>query len=183
MAGAILVAPAVWGRSTMPVYQRAALWFFSRVIPWGRLSGRNLRIQASDNVPMLRRLGGDPLVIKRTRVDAIDGLVDLMTAALEASARFESPALVLYGEKDEIVPEAQVLRLWRALPPQVDGLQRPALYAEGWHMLLRDLNAEQVYADVAAWIADPAAPLPSGADARAEEALSEPTADPDGTAD
>ena len=48
--------------------------------------------------------------------------------------------------------------------------QRVALYDSGWHMLLRDLQAATVWADIAAWIADPGAALPSGADARATAA-------------
>ena len=39
-----------------------------------------------------------------------------------------------------------------------------AVYPEGWHMLLRDLNGHVVVEDIAAWTLDPAAPLPSGAD-------------------
>jgi hypothetical protein len=39
-----------------------------------------------------------------------------------------------------------------------------AVYRNGWHMLLRDLEGETVWRDIAAWIADPAiAALPSGA--------------------
>ena len=184
VAGAILVAPAVWGRQTMPFYQRAALWLFARLMPWARLSGRGLDIQASDNIEMLRALGRDPLVIKRTRVDAVDGLTHLMTAALEAAPRFETRALLLYGEKDEIVPKAPVFRFWRDLPEAAAERQRQALYAEGWHMLLRDLQAPRVHDDIAAWIADPETALPSGADAEARAALRarEPEADGQSTA-
>ena len=39
-----------------------------------------------------------------------------------------------------------------------DGDWRLAEYAKGYHMLLRDLNAEVVLTDIAAWSADPAAP-------------------------
>ena len=38
-------------------------------------------------------------------------------------------------------------------------------------MLLRDLNAETVWRDILAWIANAQAPLPSGADRRATQAL------------
>ncbi len=51
----------------------------------------------------------------------------------------------------------------RRLPAR---LKRIALYEGGWHLLYRDLQAEIVHRDVAAWIADRNAPLPSGADAR-----------------
>ena len=169
--GIILSAPAVWARSTMPVYQRVALWIAAYTIPWAKLSGRGLEIQASDNIEMLMALGRDPLIIGETRVDAIYGLVDLMDQALAAAPRLDVPALLLYGEKDEIVPLEATLQLWRGLPAAAAGEQRIALYADGWHMLLRDLQAQVVIADIAAWIADPAAPLPSGADDRALAAI------------
>jgi hypothetical protein len=41
-----------------------------------------------------------------------------------------------------------------------------AIYENGYHMLLRDLQAETVWTDIAAWIADASQPLPSGSDAR-----------------
>ena len=169
--GAILSAPAVWSRASMPIYQRVALWVAARTIPWARFSGSGLRIQASDNIEMLRGLGRDPLVIKRTRVDAMDGLTDLMTEALAAAPRLEAEALVLYGDKDEVVPKGPVFRFWRNLPAEVRSHHRFALYDQGWHMLLRDLGAETVLADIASWMTDRGAPLPSGADRKAAAAL------------
>lgn len=166
-AGVVLVAPAVWGRDTMPLGHRVALWLGARLLPWHRVSGRGLGIQASDNTAMLRELGRDPLVIKETRIDALYGLVDLMDSGLAAAPRFTAPALLLYGANDQIVPAAPTRRLWRALPARAEVRQRLALYPEGWHMLLRDLQARTVWEDVLAWIEDPAAPLPSGAERRA----------------
>ena len=183
VAGVILSAPAVWSRATMPLYQRVALWVAARTIPWVRLSGSGLGIQASDNLEMLRALGRDPLVIKETRIDAMDGLTDLMSAALDAAPDFRSRALLLYGDKDQVVPRAPSFRFWRALPAVAATRQRRALYGEGWHMLLRDLQAEVVLADIAAWIEAGAAPLPpplpSGADRHAEAALREAGAEPE----
>ena len=83
--GLILAAPAVWSRATMPWYQRAALWLAVRTFPWARPSGRGLKIQASDNIEMLRGLGRDPLVIKATRIDSVYGLVNLMTRAVSSA--------------------------------------------------------------------------------------------------
>ncbi len=191
--GVILAAPAVWARSTMPFFQSAALWLGARLFPWAKFTGKGLGIQASDNIEMLRALGRDPLFIKETRVDAIYGLVNLMDAALEAGPKVESDALFLYGARDEVVPAEPTYRLWRSLPaeaasqtadlqtadPQASGQtssqspgrQRLALYPEGWHMLLRDLQAQVVIDDIAAWTKDKAAPLPSGAEETAAAAL------------
>jgi len=180
--GIVLAAPAVWARSAMPWYQRSLLWLSAHGMPSLELSGRGLKIQPSDNIEMLRGLGRDPLVIKETRVDAVYGLVDLMDRALAAAPAIEGPALLLYGQHDEIVPRDPTFQLWRELPAAEHPVQRQALYDNGWHMLLRDLEAHIVRQDIAAWIADPTAPLPSGADARAAAALAAST-DRDGSGD
>ena len=166
----ILSAPAVWARDTMPFYQRGALWLAARLIPWAKFTGEGLGVQASDNIEMLRGLGRDPLFIKETRVVAIEGLTDLMSEALDGGAALKAPALVLYGEKDEVVPPDPTLRFWRSLPEGGES-QRLALYPDGWHMLLRDLQAEVVLADIEAWIAERDAALPSGADIGAPQDL------------
>jgi len=57
------------------------------------------------------------------------------------------------------------------LPEIIFDSRRIALYAEGYHMLLRDLRAETPLADIAHWIADRARPLPSGADRDARARL------------
>ncbi|MEW5728956.1 MAG: lysophospholipase [Pseudomonadota bacterium] len=161
--GVILSAPAVWGRSSMGLFQRAALWVAYQLVPGMELTGEGLKITPSDNIEMLRALSADPLVIKATRVDAIHGLVDLMDAAAEAAHRLRLPALILYGEKDEVVPAEPTWRMVAALPATGAG-QRVALYRNGYHMLLRDLQARMVLDDILAWIDDAGAPLPSGAD-------------------
>ncbi len=62
----------------------------------------------------------------------------------------------------------------RSRPPSRDAAARartatPALDDTGHHMLPRDLDAEPVLADIAAWIKDPAAPLPSGRERAGEQ--------------
>jgi alpha-beta hydrolase superfamily lysophospholipase len=164
-AGVVLVAPAVWGRSSMPLLYRVTLFLASYTIPWKTFTGSGLKIQASDNIEMLRRLSRDPLFIKATRVDAIHGLVDLMDAAALARP-VHVPVLMLYGVKDQVIPKPPVERFVSALreTPGID--MRVAVYDHGWHMLLRDLQAETVWRDVAAWVDNRQAPLPSGAERR-----------------
>ncbi len=102
--GIILTAPAVWGRDTMNVFERAALWTGDALFPGMTLTGRGLKIKPSDNIEMLRGLSRDPLVIKETRVDTIKGLVDLMDTALAAAPAVTAPMLLLAGDRDEVVP-------------------------------------------------------------------------------
>lgn len=164
----ILSSPAVWSRGTMPFYQTATLWLAIRMFPALKVSGGGYKVQASDNIEMLIGLGRDPLFIKETRVDALYGLTNLMDRAYEAAEDLPGPALLLYGERDQLVPKAPTLDVWRRLPRNGKARgQRVALYEDGWHMLLRDLRGAQVLGDILAWIEDPEAPLPSGADANA----------------
>ena len=169
--GIVLTAPAVWGRATMDVVPRLALWAGVRLMPGLTLTGRGLEKKPSDNIAMLRALSRDPLVIKATRVDAIFGLVDLMDAALASAPRLDVPLLVMYGAKDEIVPRTPIRRFVGSLPPECRRRARLAWYEDGYHMLLRDLEGPVVIADVANWVLTPAAPLPSGADRAAAEAF------------
>lgn len=161
--GIILAAPAVWGRSTMNPFMRATLWIGAHTIPWLKVSGRGLKIRPSDNIEMLRGLARDPLIIKETRIDALYGLVNLMDAALAAAPHLKGRSLILYGAGEELIPGRSIDSLVQRLPKNSN--RRIAHYAKGFHLLLRDLGAAEVYGDVAAWITMPDAPLPSGADA------------------
>jgi acylglycerol lipase len=166
--GVILTAPAVWGRPTMDLLPRLALWAGVRLMPGLTLTGRGLKLKPSDNIEMLRALGKDPLVIHATRIDTIYGLVDLMDAALASGARLDTPMFVMYGARDEIVPRAPIRRFVEGLPAEPTR-RKLAWYENGYHMLLRDLQAPVVIADIASWVLAPGAPLPSGADRAAAE--------------
>lgn len=150
--GVILSAPAVWGRETMPWYQSAALWLSAHIIPNAKLTGQGLKIMASDNMEMLLALGRDPLVIKKTRVDAVYGLTNLMDAALQAARQLDLPSLILYGQRDEIIPRAPTELMLSRLPETGKAAREVIFYANGYHMLTRDLQRQTVWADIAKWI-------------------------------
>lgn len=159
--GLILSAPAIWSRATMPWYQRLLLAGSAHTFPGLTLTGQGLKVVASDNVEILRGLGRDPWVIKGTRVDAIYGLVDLMDQAMARIPQLRMPTLVLVGEHDQIIPKEPLDLMIKRLPKPP---ARVATYAEGYHLLLRDLHAKQPWRDIVAWLADRSEPLPSGAD-------------------
>jgi len=158
--GVILAAPAIWGWSSMPWWQRWGLKLAAHTIPWRTFTGESLHIVASDNRKMLIALSRDPLVIKKTRVDTIYGLVNLMEMANRSVANIHTPTLVLYGKKDEVIPKAPVFETFKplALSSKTLRFQR---YKNGYHMLLRDLQAKVVWRDIVAWLHH--APLPSQA--------------------
>ena len=149
--GLILAAPAVWGWKTMNPFYATVLRIAAHTVPSVRLTGQGLDIWPSDNIEMLRALARDPQVIKETRIDAVYGLVGLMDGAYEASGNLGVPVVLLYGARDELVPSgptAAALEAMRGSNAPVTAL----CYPEGWHMLLRDLQRETVWDDIAAWI-------------------------------
>lgn len=161
--GMILVAPAVWSRATMPGLYRVTLSLAAHTIPWARLSPSAVKRMPTDNLALLKRLGKDKNMLRGARVEALWGVVNLMDAAAAAAPRARVPTLLLYGERDEIVPRRPIQAVIARLPRK---RTRVAVYAEGWHMLLRDLQAKVVIDDIAAWVRNPRAALPSGADRR-----------------
>ena len=168
--GVVLVAPAVWSRGSMPFYQRWLLSLAVRTIPWVRLTAEKLDITPSDNKVMLKALGRDPLVIKESRVDAIYGLVNLMDAAYEAASRFNKKALFLYGAMDKIIPPKPMANVFRQrLSGQFSSPQRLLVYTNGYHMLLRDLQAEVVIKDILFWLTSPFETFPSVREKAAQE--------------
>jgi alpha-beta hydrolase superfamily lysophospholipase len=161
--GIILVAPAVWSRGDMPLSYRAALFLAAHLVPGMILSntaaGRVVTIIPSDNEPMLRALGRDPLFQKKTRTGTLFGLVNLMDEARTAPEKMSEkakdgapapPILFLYGAHDQIIPvkptQAVIAVLGAKAPLDVKRYER------GWHMLLRDLEGEKVDRDIADWI-------------------------------
>lgn len=160
--GVILAAPAVWGWSSLNPIYKSALWLAAHTVRANKMTGQGLGVKASDNIEMLRALGRDPMIIHETRTDAVYGLVSLMEGGYRAAARVRLPVLLLYGACDEVIPEKPVREVIAALP----GPTRVAIYPNGYHMLLRDLQAQTVWRDIAAWVDDSSGALPSGKEER-----------------
>lgn len=166
--GVALVAPAVWARETMPAIYSVNLFLAAHTVPWLEIGTAQVGRQPTDNLWLLREMAMDPNILRATRIDAAWGMVNLMDAAMERADAVDLPVLVLYGEKDRIIPREPTLRLLDRLPRD---RRRVAIYEKGWHMLLRDLQGWRVARDIAAWVGDPGSPLPSRADDRAWRAL------------
>ncbi len=124
------------------------------MMPWMIVSSDGMDITPSDNIEMLRALGRDPLVIGRTRMDTIYGISNLMDKALASSDRLTVPTLILYGERDEIIPKEPVCQMLKTLQKNKNLEWRFILYPNGYHMLTRDLQANRVYQDIERWIID-----------------------------
>lgn len=146
--GVILAAPAVWGGSALNPFYRLGLWLAAHIASSRKLTGEGLDITPSDNIAMLRALGRDPLVIKETRIDALYGLVHLMGVAHGLRRALRVPVLLLYGERDEVIPREPVDALALVLPARSQYVR----YGAGYHMLLRDVQGRTVWRDILAWV-------------------------------
>jgi acylglycerol lipase len=147
--GVILVAPAVWSRADMPWLYRASLWLAAHVAPGTTFTGKGVKIWPSDNIAMLRENFHDPLFQKKTRADAIWGLVNLMDEARAAPGKLNNPPpiLLLYGAHDLVIPNAPTEAVIKALGAKVDARKFPY----GYHMLLRDLRGIDAWQAVVEW--------------------------------
>ena len=148
VSGIVLQAPAVWGDEHMPMLYRILLWGMAYTLPEYKMTGQRLKILASNNIPMLRAMGRDPLVIKATRVDAMYGLTHLMSAAYESPEYIKRRVLLLYGLKDQVIPRAPI----EATKDRFSTAAKTIFYDEGYHMLHRDLQGQEVLADIADWM-------------------------------
>lgn len=160
----VLLSPAVWGWGDQPLPNAVALWMGAHIAPGHSLEPPPFvtrRIRASDNIEILRRMSRDRNLIFRTRIDAIYGLVSLMQDAQDVIGRVRVPALYAYGAHDQIIPKAAAERAAAKLRAR----SRTAFYADGWHLLNRDLKRERVLEDTLAFLREPTARLPSGAPA------------------
>lgn len=173
--GVVLLAPAVWGLETMPWYQRWALWLGMRLMPERSFSSESVRrlgISPSDDPEVMRELAMDPLVLKQARVDTLHGVTLLMGEAASVPS-LPVPALLLYGDNDQVIPPYPVCRWLRGLEP--DSGVDIALYPGGYHMLTRYSGREVVIGDIAHWLRardETSSPsLPSGYGATLPEAV------------
>ncbi|THD79216.1 MAG: alpha/beta hydrolase [Phenylobacterium sp.] len=158
----VLLSPAVWGWRTQAIPNKTLLWFaanFTAGKVYEPPRWLTSKITPTDNRPELIAMGHDPLMIWGARSDAIYGLVSMMDRASADVGEAAVPTLYLHGVHDQIIPKNAAQRAAARLKPS----DRSANYAHGFHLLMRDKQGPLVWADVAAFIRDPRAPLPSGA--------------------
>lgn len=149
--GVILASPAVWGGKWMNPLYRLTLWTGAHVMPWREVTGRGLKVRATDNTPILRGMGRDPRIVKATRLDAIYGLVQLMDSAVVRAPDVRLPVLLLYGAKDQVIPPRAAGRAAASMRASLTVRRYPV----GYHMFLRDVHAQGYYRDMLGWMAAP----------------------------
>jgi acylglycerol lipase len=157
----ILVSPGVMGWDHLPFGMAPLLRTGALLTPWMTLAPtpEMERNQPATNNPAAREYQQrDPLRIQQTRIDVLAGAMDLMEKANSAIARLQAPTAFLYGAKDHVIDQ----RALREAAARLPAGSHVAMYPEGHHLLLRDLEAEAVYADILSFLTAPGAVLASG---------------------
>jgi acylglycerol lipase len=169
--GVLLTAPAIWSRDTMPWYQRFGIWVGAGLVPTMVLSSSRFGIVPSDNAAMLEAFAQDPLVIRGTRLDTLEGLSDLMDQAIVSLPRLRQRTLVAYGLRDVMIPRRPMIAMLERWPQDAAQNFRFGLYPDGYHMILRDVQRAVVWRDMVSWMLNPDASLPSGFERERPEVL------------
>jgi alpha-beta hydrolase superfamily lysophospholipase len=157
----VLLSPAVWGWKTQPLPNKTLLWLaahFTAAHVYTPPRWVTDKIKPTDNRDELIAMGRDPLMIWGSRSDTLYGLVTQMNRASALVGHTPTPTFYLYGAYDQIIPRKAAFRAAKGLKPT----DRSAYYPAGWHLLTRDHEGPLVWADILAFIRDPAGPLPSG---------------------
>ena len=156
----VLASPAVWGWSHQPLPNKTSLWLLAHVDGPHVLEPPQWlvkHITPTDNREELMRMGRDPQMIWGARIDTTYGVVALMEDGYRSVGKSAVPTAYLYGAHDQIIPR-------NAAFPAAQHLKKTdisAYYPDGYHLLLVDHAAPRVWADIAAFLKDPTAPLPS----------------------
>jgi len=151
----ILVAPAIHGWDSLPWIQRLALRVSNWIAPgarprqsWGHAV---VDIRVTDDRKIVRLQAHDPHILRAVRIDMIHGVVDLMDHALQRIPSLPPATLVLYGERDDIIPHAAACALFDRLGDADPGIAL-RLYPAGYHYLTRDRQRGRTIADIRAWL-------------------------------
>jgi alpha-beta hydrolase superfamily lysophospholipase len=158
----LLLSPAVWGWRNQPLPNKTLLWFAANFTgPKVYTPPRWLtsKVTPTDNREELIAMGKDPLMIWGARSDTLYGLVTTMDRAADAVGKANLPTLYLYGAHDQIIPSNAAFRAASRLKRS----DRSVYYAHGYHLMTRDHQGPTVWKDIAAFVRDPEAALPSGA--------------------
>jgi acylglycerol lipase len=163
LAGVVLAAPAVWDASPEHWLLRQVARLGKALLPDVTLPPRGLLPLSSDDPVVMQQLQTDPLVIHRTRLEVLEGVVDLMEQAGTRGVRVRQPILLLLGDEDRQISRDSIATLAAQLPAAT-----VALYPSAPHLLFRSVEAAGPTEDAAAWMLHLGRPLPSGAQARGE---------------
>ena len=157
--GAILVSPAIWNFSQTNFFKSVTLKILALIFPSLKVSGKGIvKVQASNNVEMLKELSQDEFFIQKPTLKSLNGIVNLMDESYIDSIEFLRRPIyntfILIPIIDEIVPRKPLIRILESY--QRDLIEIPklkiSLYEKNYHMILRDVNRDIAINEIKDWI-------------------------------
>ena len=107
---------------------------------------------------MLERLSKDKLFIHKPTLMSLQGIIDLMDESfIDAEKYLKKPTystLMLIPLIDEIVPRKPLIKILSD-DELIDGLDpnvQIRLYKDNYHMILRDINGNEITEDIKNWV-------------------------------
>lgn len=164
VAGVILAAPAVREDSLQNRIVNAGVWVAAHIAPWYEVEDGAVSSVGVNDPAVTEEMNADPILSHSTRVDAAYGMLDLMLAAMAAAPQLDQRMMLMHGARDALISNGAMHQLLDRLPPAASHRRTFAYYSDGYHKLLRDGRQEIIWRDIASWIDNPEAPLPSTAD-------------------
>ena len=157
--GVILIAPAIWNFTETNFLKSIPLRVFSKIFPNLKVSGKGIiKVKASNNSKDVKRTLKRRFFYSQTNPREPSRIIDLMDESYEdAEKYFKNPiykTLILVPLKDEIVPRKPFIKILQndEIEINVSNLISVGAYAESYHMILRDLQGDNITKDIRDWI-------------------------------
>jgi len=153
LRGVVLLAPAIWGWSSMPWYQRVGLEVGRSLWPSLQLSGRGARqlgIRPTDDEAVAAYLGRDPNMLREVSLAMLAGLTDLMERAHAGRIPQQLPTLIAVGGRDRVIP-VPAMCAWAQRQAPASARERWLVQDLGYHMLTRQKASGEVLEAISWW--------------------------------
>ncbi len=146
--GLVLAAPAVREGIWIRYIYNAGLSVVATLAP-----GATHEVEREADNPDLRpgtarRLAQDPLVVSQVRMDTYRGLIELADQASNQAPEIRVPVLLLFGGRDESIPEVSIKHLRRHLGEQLTW----RFYENAPHLLLQGRHWPARARSILAWL-------------------------------
>ena len=157
--GVILVSPAIWNFSKTNFFKSIALRSLSLIFPNLKVSGKGIiKVQASNNIEMLKELSQDEYFIQKPTFKSLDGIVNLMDRSYIDSIEFlKNPnydTIMLIPIIDEIVPRKPLIKILENQKKNTTEISKLKIYVydKNFHMILRDINGVIALDEIKDWV-------------------------------
>ncbi len=151
LRGAVLTSPFLGMKTPLPGWKMSAVRLLSRWLPWSRLAANVDLARLSRDAEVGRAYLADPLVEKGATTRWFTEAKAAQEAAMTAGSKLDLPLLFMHGDDDGLADLEATCRLYAAAGSTDKELR---LWSGARHELFNDLNKEEVWMHLLAWVED-----------------------------